>query len=162
MKLDRRTFVSSLLAASAGKLFSIASGGVPAIAQTAAPQPQNSRRFSQFTDVALAAGLTAPMFYGGLNQDTYIIESMGGGCAFFDYDNDGWMDIFILGGTRLEGAPAGATNRLYKNSRNGTFADVTEKAGLHEVGWANGVCVGDYNNDGNEDLFCTATEPSPT
>ena len=155
MKLDRRTFVSSLLAVSAGELFSIASGVVPATAQTTAPQPQNSRRFSQFTDVALAAGLTAPMFYGGLTQDTYIIESMGGGCAFFDYDNDGWMDIFILGGTRLEGAPAGATNRLYKNNRNGTFADVTEKAGLHEVGWANGVCVGDYNNDGNEDLFCT-------
>jgi hypothetical protein len=80
---------------------------------------------------------------------------MGGGCAFFDYDNDGWMDIFILGGTRLEGAPAGATNRLYKNNHNGTFTDVTEKAGLHDVGWANGVCVGDYNNDGYEDLFCT-------
>ena len=65
------------------------------------------------------------------------------------------MDIFILDGTRLEGAPAGATNRLYKNNRDGTFTDVTEKAGLGAAGWASGVCVGDYNNDGFEDLFFT-------
>jgi peptide methionine sulfoxide reductase MsrB len=65
------------------------------------------------------------------------------------------MDIFILGGTRLEGAPPGATNRLYKNNRDGTFSDVTTQSGLRDVGWAYGVCVGDYNNDGNEDLFCT-------
>jgi hypothetical protein len=80
---------------------------------------------------------------------------MGGGCAFFDYDNDGWMDIFILGGRKLEGIPAGATNRLYHNNRDGTFKDVTEKAGLIHAGWAAGVCVGDYNNDGYEDLFLT-------
>ena len=65
------------------------------------------------------------------------------------------MDIFLLSGTRLEGAPEGATNRLYKNNRDGTFTDVTEKAGLHDLGWACGVCVGDYNNDGFEDLFIT-------
>src|SRR5208282_913483 len=85
----------------------------------------------------------------------YIIESTGCGCAFIDFDNDGWMDIFLLCGTRLEGAPEGATNRLYKNNRDGTFTDVTEKAGLHAVGWACGVCIGDYNNDGFEDIFCT-------
>ena len=79
----------------------------------------------------------------------------GCGCAFVDYDNDGWMDIFLLRGTRLDGAPPGATNRLYKNNRDGTFTDVTEQAGLRAVGWASGVCVGDYNNDGFEDLFCT-------
>ena len=111
--------------------------------------------FSQFTDVSAKAELTSPMIYGGIEHVTYIIESVGGGCAFFDFDNDGWMDIFILGGTRLEGAPAGASNRLYKNNRDGTFSDVTDKAGLRDVGWAQGVCVGDYNNDGNEDLFCT-------
>jgi hypothetical protein len=105
--------------------------------------------------VAQFAGLTAKFPYGGVGQKTYIPEVMGAGCAFFDYDNDGWMDIFILGGTRLEGAPPGATNRLYKNNRDGTFSDVTTQSGLRDVGWAYGVCVGDYNNDGNEDLFCT-------
>jgi hypothetical protein len=80
---------------------------------------------------------------------------MGGGCAFFDYDNDGWMDIFILGGRTLDGIPPGSGNRLYHNNRDGTFADATEKAGLADPGWAVGVCVGDYNNDGFEDLFLT-------
>jgi hypothetical protein len=95
------------------------------------------------------------MFYGTPEKVTYIVEEMGGGCAFFDYDNDGWMDIFIVGGRRLEDIPPGASNRLYKNNRDGTFADVTEKAGLFDVGWGVGVCVGDYNNDGYEDLFVT-------
>ena len=80
---------------------------------------------------------------------------MATGCAFFDYDNDGWMDIFILSSRRLENTPPGATNRLYKNNRDGTFTDVTVKAGLVDIGWAQGVCVGDYNNDGFEDLFLT-------
>jgi len=106
-------------------------------------------------DVALDAGLHAPVIYGGVEQTKYIVETTGCGCAFIDYDNDGWMDIFILSGTRLEGTPEGATNRLYKNNRDGTFTDVTKKAGLHSVGWACGVCVGDYNNDGFDDIFCT-------
>jgi enediyne biosynthesis protein E4 len=76
-------------------------------------------------------------------------------CAFIDYDNDGWEDIFLLSGTRLTGDPPGATNRLYKNNRDGTFTDGTEKAGLKETGWASSVCIGDYNNDGYEDIFCT-------
>jgi enediyne biosynthesis protein E4 len=95
------------------------------------------------------------MFYGTPEAVTYIVEEMGGGCAFFDYDNDGWMDIFILGGRRLEDIPTGASNRLYKNNRDGTFTDVTKQAGLRDAGWAVGVCVGDYNNDGYEDLFVT-------
>ncbi len=114
-----------------------------------------SKPFSQFTDVAQSAGLTQKMYYGVPEAVTYIIEEMGGGCAFFDFDNDGWMDIFILGGRRLEDIPPGASNRLYKNNRDGTFTDVTEKAGLLDAGWAVGVCVGDYNNDGFEDLFLT-------
>ena len=109
--------------------------------------------FSRFVDVAKEAGLTEPTICGELNSFTYIIESMATGCAFFDYDNDGWMDIFILSGQRLENTPASATNRLYKNNRDGTFTDVTAKAGLVDLGWAQGVCVGDYNNDGFEDLF---------
>ncbi len=119
------------------------------------PPSQIQKPFSRFVDVAAEAGLTAPMIYGGVSQDIYIVESMGGGCAFFDYDNDGWLDIFVIGGRRLERTPASASNRLYKNNRDGTFTDVTEKAGLQDAGWANGVCVGDYNNDGCEDLFCT-------
>ena len=95
------------------------------------------------------------MPYGGTTNVKYIIESMGGGCAFFDYDNDGWMDIFIVCGRKLEGIPAGASNRLYHNNRDGTFKDVTAKAGLIDAGWGTGVCVGDFNNDGFEDLFVT-------
>ena len=115
-----------------------------------APKP-----FSTFTDVAQSAGLTAKMVYGSPEAVTYIVEEMGGGCAFFDYDNDGWMDVFILGGRTLEGIPEGASNRLYKNNRDGTFKDVTRQAGLWDAGWAVGVCVGDYNSDGFEDLFVT-------
>jgi hypothetical protein len=111
--------------------------------------------FSRFVDIAETAGLTKTMVYGGTEHITYIVELNGGGCAFFDYDNDGWMDIFILGGRRLEGCLPGSSNRLYHNNRDGTFTDVTEKAGLLDCGWACGVCVGDYNNDGFEDLFLT-------
>ena len=120
-----------------------------------ASYPISTPAFSSFIDVAASAGLTQTMFYGEAHKATYIIEIMGGGCAFFDYDNDGWMDIFILGGRRLDAVPAGASNRLYRNNRDGTFTDVTQKAGLMDVGWANGVCVGDFDNDGNEDLFVT-------
>jgi hypothetical protein len=117
--------------------------------------PSVGKPFSKFVDVTKSAGLTEVMPYGGITNVKYIIESMGGGCAFFDYDNDGWMDIFILGGRKLDGIPTGASNRLYHNNRNGTFTDVTAKAGLIDAGWAAGVCVGDYNNDGYEDLFLT-------
>ena len=95
------------------------------------------------------------MYYGVPESVTYIIEEMGGGCAFFDFDNDGWMDILILGGRTLDAIPPDASNRLYKNNRDGTFKDVTKEAGLWDAGWAVGVCVGDYNNDGFEDLFLT-------
>src|SRR5215475_7914395 len=121
------------------------------------PKPKASGRpfNAHFEDIAAAAGLHAPIVYGDLETKKYIGESTGCGCAFIDYDNDGWMDLFVLSGTRLGGAPEGTTNRLYKNNRDGTFADVTRIAGLQSVGWACGVCVGDYNNDGFEDIFCT-------
>lgn len=114
-----------------------------------------SSPFSHFVDVAQSAGLTETMVYGDLDKSTYILEVMGAGCAFFDYDNDGWMDVFVLGGKRLENTPPDASNRLYRNNRDGTFTDVTQHAGLKDCGWANGVCVGDYDNDGFEDLFVT-------
>jgi hypothetical protein len=108
-----------------------------------------------FTDVAAQAGLRAPIVYGGVERNDYIVEAIGCGAAFLDYDSDGWLDIFVLGGTRWEGAPAEATNRLYKNNRDGTFSDVTVAAGLHRNGWFYGVTVGDFNNDGHEDIFIT-------
>jgi len=121
----------------------------------ARPAPSGRPFNAHFVDVAPAAGLQAPVFYGAVDSKKYILEATGCGCAFIDYDNDGWVDIFLLSGTRLTGDPAGATNRLYKNNRDGTFTDVTEKAGLKETGWASSVCVGDYNNDGYDDIFCT-------
>jgi len=123
--------------------------------RAALPAAKSAAGFSRLVDVAHAAGLTEAMVYGEQDSFTYIVESMGTGCAFFDYDNDGWMDIFMPGGRRLENTPASASNRLYKNNRNGTFTDVTAQAGLTGNGWAQGVCVGDYNNDGFEDLFLT-------
>ena len=123
------------------------------------PQPRgkpSGRPFqARFTDVAKAAGLTAPIVYGGADSKSYIIEVVGSGIAWLDFDNDGWLDLFVLSGTRLEGPPANATNRLYKNNRDGTFTDVTANAGLTRTGWASAVTVGDYDNDGFDDLFIT-------
>ena len=133
----------------------LASAVLPAKALAREPAPVILAPFSRFVDVAESAGLNKVMFYGEGTKATYITEIMGGGCAFFDYDNDGWMDVFVLGGRRLESVPPGASNRLYRNNRNGTFTDVTAEAGLIDAGWAVGVCVGDYNNDGFEDLFVT-------
>jgi hypothetical protein len=111
----------------------------------------------KFVDVARSAGLTAPVYYGDPEEVRYIVEANGCGVAFIDYDNDGWLDIFVLNGTRLNGFPKGKepSNRLYKNNRDGTFTDVTEPAGLIRSGWANSVCAGDFDNDGNDDLFIT-------
>ncbi|MGA7856613.1 MAG: CRTAC1 family protein, partial [Terracidiphilus sp.] len=133
----------------------IASASVPGMIRAALPNAIAGAPFSRFVDVGHSAGLTETTVYGEIDSFTYIIESMACGCAFFDYDNDGWMDIFILGGRRLENTPPYATNRLYKNNRDGTFSDVTAKSGLLDTDWAQGVCVGDYNNDGFEDLFIT-------
>jgi hypothetical protein len=112
----------------------------------------------QFIDVAAQAGLHIPNVWGGVDSKRIIIETKGSGIAFFDYDNDGWLDIYLTNGSRLnEHWPAGKepTTHLYKNNRDGTFTDVTEKSGLGRSGWQTGVCVGDYDNDGWDDLFCT-------
>jgi len=132
-----------------------ASSLIPGRLRAAFSAAKPAAPFSRFVDVAKSAGLTETTVYGEADRFTYIIESMASGCAFFDYDNDGWMDIFILGGRRLKDTPPNASNRLYKNNRDGTFTDVTAKAGLLDSGWGQGVCVGDYNNDGFEDLFLT-------
>jgi hypothetical protein len=110
---------------------------------------------AKFVDVGERAGLRHPSVFGGVDAKEYIVETIGCGVAFIDYDNDGWLDVFVLNGTRFAGAPAGTTNRLYKNNRDGTFTDVTEKAGLVRTGWASAVCAGDFNNNGFPDLFIT-------
>jgi hypothetical protein len=108
-----------------------------------------------FVDVAGQAGLNAKTIFGGLKKNKYLLETTGCGVAFYDYDNDGWLDIFLVNGWRLEGFPKGEEPvcHLFKNNRDGTFTDVTAKAGLARSGWGQGVCIGDYDNDGYEDLF---------
>jgi len=123
---------------------------------SALPKPKSSgRQFPvTFTDVAAQAGLTTPLISGAENR-RYIIESMGTGVAFLDFDDDGWLDVYLVNGSRLENVAPAPTNRLYRNNRDGTFADVTAKAGLTRSGWGQSVAVADFNNDGADDLFVT-------
>lgn len=111
-----------------------------------------------FVDVAQSVGLgEAVIIGGGEGSKRYILEEMGGGVAFFDYDNDAWPDIFLVNGSVVEGFPPGTgpSNYLFHNNQDGTFSDVTEQAGLAHSGWGQGVCVGDYDNDDFDDLFVT-------
>jgi len=110
---------------------------------------------ASFMNVAAAAGLRTPVIYGGIERNDYIVESMGCGAAFIDYDNDGWIDIVMLTGQRFQNSPTDAIIRLYRNNRDGTFTDMTKTSGLGRSVWACGITVGDYNNDGFEDIFIT-------
>jgi len=106
-------------------------------------------------DVAEQAGITSRTIYGDERKNRYLLETTGCGAAFIDFNNDGWPDIFLVNGTRLDRLPPDQTptNRLYLNNGKGAFTDVTEKAGLTLSGWGQSVCVGDYDNDGWDDLF---------
>jgi hypothetical protein len=110
-----------------------------------------------FVNIARDAGLNLETIFGNEHTNKYLLETTGCGVAFYDYDNDGWLDIFLVNGSRLEGFRAGQepSSHLFKNNRNGTFTDVTQRAGLIHSGWGQGVCIGDYDNDGFEDLFVT-------
>jgi enediyne biosynthesis protein E4 len=110
-----------------------------------------------FLNVGRQAGFNSKTIFGGEHKNKYLLETTGCGIALYDYDNDGWLDIFLVNGTRLEGFSAGQEpiSRLFKNNRDGTFCDVTLKAGVGHSGWGQGVCVGDYDNDGFDDLFVT-------
>jgi hypothetical protein len=112
---------------------------------------------ASFTDVAQTAGLTFQNVFGGITTKKYIIETTGSGVAIFDYDNDGWPDILLVNGTTLDAPANGApTSHMYHNNHDGTFSDATVQAGLGGLsGWGQGVCVGDYDNDGWEDLYVT-------
>jgi len=111
----------------------------------------------RYLDLAERAGLTAKTVIQGHPTKDFLLSTTGGGAALFDYDNDGWLDIFLVNGWGLQDFPKGEepTNHLYQNNRDGTFTDVTVRAGLARRGWGQGVCVGDYDNDGNLDLFVT-------
>jgi len=134
-------------------------GGVllPLRADAQAPPPATPGSVV-FTDVTAAAGLShATNVSGSADDKQLILEEMGGGAAFFDYDHDGWLDIFLVNGTSFDPAVRERRPRsyLFHNNRDGTFTDVTEKAGLTHTGWGQGCCVGDYDNDGFDDLFVT-------
>jgi len=114
-----------------------------------------------FVDVASKAGITVRNVNGSIEAKHYIIEATGSGVAILDYDRDGWPDIFLVNGTTLpgeksEGGETKPTNHLFHNNHDGTFTDITAKAGLISSGWGQGVCVGDYDNNGFEDIYVTS------
>jgi hypothetical protein len=111
-----------------------------------------------FVDVVHQSGLNIQTTYGGEGSNKYLLETTGCGLAFYDYDNDGWLDLFLVNGWRLDGFAPGQEPHchLFKNNRDGTFTDVTAGSGLeHKTGWGQACCVGDYDNDGHDDLFVT-------
>jgi len=109
----------------------------------------------RFTDITTKAGIT--FSHVASPEKRYIVESMSGGVALFDYDNDGYLDIFFVNSLTVDMLKSGKKTKsaLYHNNGDGTFTDVTDKAGLGDIGWGMGCAVGDYNNDGFDDLFVT-------
>ncbi|MDP9038082.1 MAG: CRTAC1 family protein [Acidobacteriota bacterium] len=112
-----------------------------------------------FLDVARSSGLNAKTIYGGEHKNRFLLETTGCGVAFYDFDHDDWIDLFLVNGTRLDAdsLPKGPApiSRLFKNNRDGTFTDITAHSGITRSGWGQGCCVGDYDNDGLDDLFVT-------
>jgi hypothetical protein len=109
-----------------------------------------------FRDIAESAGLSATNVSGSPSHKKYILETTGQGVGIFDYDNDGLPDIFVVNAATLDAKEGQhTTNHLYRNLGNMRFQDVTSAAGLSRSGWGQGVCIGDYDNDGFRDLFVT-------
>lgn len=111
-----------------------------------------------FVDIASKAGILVRNVNGSAEAKRYILESTGSGVAILDYDRDGWQDIFLVNGTTFDPATLKdrPTSHLFHNNRDGTFSDATTRAGVVLSGWGQGVCVGDYDNDGYDDLYITA------
>jgi hypothetical protein len=145
---SRRGFLQMLGGSAAALL--MPRSGLPGSLATDVPGPP------VFTDVTAEAGLLHARNVSGSPDDKqFLLEEMGCGVAFFDYDNDGWLDIFLVNGSSFDpqGRDRNPTSYLFHNNRDGTFTDVTEKAGLTRSGWGQACCVGDYDNDGFDDLF---------
>ena len=127
--------------------------------QHESPYPPDSSHSGAawFIDVGPQAGLRMENVNGGTNTKKYIIETTGSGVAILDYDNDGWPDIFLVNGTTIDAGKQTRppTSHLFRNNHDGTFSDVTRAAGLEFAGWGQGACVGDYDNDGFDDLYVT-------
>src|SRR5260370_37797458 len=133
---------------------SIQSAGSPSV-RAGNSDGASAKPVAHFTDIAQKAGLTAPVIFGGENTKKYIIETTGTGVAIFDYDNDGWPDIFVVNGTKLEGLPSGKapTSHLYHNNHHGTFTDVTETAGLTHAHSGHGARVRGCENGPFDALY---------
>jgi hypothetical protein len=142
--LPRRDFLRMLTWASAISAFPRL---VPASDEIAFP----------FSEVPSSASGIVWAHVAGSSPEKYLPESTGAGCAFLDYDNDGWMDIYLVNSGRCDffTPKVPLRNALYRNNRDGTFTDVTEKAGVVGGGYGMGVAVGDYNGDGFPDLYVT-------
>src|SRR3984957_133341 len=145
--------VGAIVAAS---LASLATGQKPQRAQESAPAAVKPG-VVHFEDISRQAGITMQNFYGSDTHKEFIIETTGNGSIIFDYDNDGWPDVFLPNGSTVEGFPKGKepTGHLYHNNGDGTFTDVTEKAGLKTSRdqWNTGCSFIDYDRDGKVDLF---------
>ena len=138
--------------------------GVATRNATPAPRSAASGKLflAKFTDIAAQAGLSMRFTVGGETTKKYILEANGTGVAFVDFDNDGKLDIFLVNGSKLEGfrGADAPTNRLYRNSGQSGFVDVTKKAGVAQSGWGSGVCAADVDNDGRQDLYVTYWGPN--
>src|SRR5262245_63534291 len=127
---------------------------------SASPTPPRPSGPIEFTDVTAQAGIRFKHNSGAFGKK-YLPETIGSGCAFIDYDNDGWQDILLVNSTNWPEQKAGKSfPALYHNNKDGTFTNVTAQAGLAVDMYGIGVVVGDYDNDGNDDIYITCVGPN--
>jgi hypothetical protein len=157
VRIMKRSLVFALLFTCFAVASFTQSKPIPITAQVPKPSTHAAPNIT-FTDVTKAAGLSSFISVHGTNAKDYIIEAPGAGCAFLDYDNDGWLDIYLVNGSTvnaLRGKEPPPRTALFRNNKDGTFTDVTAKAGVANERWGQGVCAGDFDNDGWTDLYVT-------